>query len=282
MPVTPSTTIEVWMRDALTLLSGTLTEQLQSVATHQVLIVDGWAASPTVRIAIARYLVGLRVCAIDAGLSIRAELTAGAKGPAEVVQNVNQIIGDAPGALDADAVARFRNPWIAEGLWHLCLVVAKQRAGCHPPGQVVAVNLPHPNPTDHGIDVAVLHTNAQGYGLSIIETKAYPDNVGAAIHRSTVFFREIDDGTHSVRLRQVMSVLRQHVPPIDQPRVSLLLWQERRTYIANAINWTNERPALAALFPGAQGVFVMPHEINGFGAFFEAIAEEMRRQAAIL
>jgi hypothetical protein len=36
---------------------------------------------------------------------------------------------------------------------------------------------------------------------------------------------------------------------------------------------------LGALVPGAANVYVMPHAIGGFTAFFEAISEEMRAAA---
>jgi len=289
MAPTNSVTITSWMQDALTLLQGILRVQPTSVSTHQVLLIEGWNDSSAVRTAIARYLVGLRVCAIDAALAIHAELADGPRGKAEVVENVNQIIGDGMIPLSPIQITNHRNPWIAESIWHLCFAVAQTLTSCHPPGEVVAINLPHPKTTDHGVDLAVLYRGAAGYGLSIVESKAYESAVNAALARSAAYFREIDDGKHSVQLRQVMSVLRKEVPAADQSQVSLLLWQQRRTYIPNphydaahAVDWGNARPSLAKLVPGAAGVLVMPHGISSFASYFEMIATEMRAAALSL
>jgi hypothetical protein len=275
------------MRKAIDSLGASLQHQLQTVATHSVLTVSGWNNSPAIRRTIARYLVGLRICAIDAALSIRAEIADTDRSRLEVTQNVFAIIGQNADSLSENALRTSRNPWIAEGIWHLCLVIARQIAAFHPPGIVVAVNLPHPKPSDHGIDVAVLYRANGAFGLSIIESKAYPDNVGNAIHSSIVFFREVDNGIHSLRIRQMISVMRAQLAQADQEHISQMLWEDRRTYFANPHyeaaqpqNWTNARPALSQLVPGPQGVFLMPHAIQGFDGFFNEIAAEMR--AAVL
>jgi hypothetical protein len=279
--------IESWMHEAIDLLGASLQLQLQQVATHSILTVSGWNSSPNTRRAIGRYLVGLRVCAIDAALSIRAEIADTDTGRLELRRNVYAIIGEHPNSLSVTLIRTSRNPWIAEGLWHLCLVVARQVAPLHPPGAVVAINLPHPKPSDHGIDVAVLYRIGDAFGFSIVESKAYPDNVGNAVQNSIVFFREVDSGTHALRIRQIISVMRAQLGQPDQGRISLTLWEERRNYFANphydsqhAPNWTNPRPALATLAPGPNGVFLMPHGIQGFDAFFDNISAEMRAAVA--
>ena len=224
------------------------------------------------------------MCAISAALAIRAELADTDEGRVELEKNVHSIIGDAPGTLTPDEIGTRRNPWIAEGMWHLCFAVARNLAAAHPPGAVVAVHLPHPRVTDHGIDVAVIYRFENEFGISIVETKAYPRNVSGAVQNSLQFFREVDDGDHAVRLRQMIATMRAALPPTDQPLISQTLWQQRRAYIANphyeathAPDWSNERPALAKLFPGSEGVFIMPHGVAGFDAFFDHVAEEMRR-----
>ncbi len=280
-------TIEQWMNEALDLIQATLQHQLTPVASHQVLLVTGWNQSGDVRRAIARYLVGLRINAIDAALSIRAEIANTAAGKAEVAANVYAIVGEQPNSLSAHQKSVQQNPWIAEGIWHLCFAVARRTAALHPQGTVVAVNLPHALANDHGFDVAVLYRAQNGFGVSIVESKAYEENVGNAIQNSIEFFREVDRGDHAVRIRQAISVMRAFVPQDDQEEISQTLWQERRCYIANphyeavhGPNWTHPRPALAALTPGPGSIYVMPHGIQGFDAFFEAVAGEMR--AAVL
>jgi hypothetical protein len=275
--------IETWMVAALASMRVNLRVDLHDTATHRVLVVSGWNDSADTRRSIARYLVGLRMCAISAALAIRAELTDTDEGRLELQKNVHSIIGDRPGTLTASEISTRRNPWIAEGLWHFCFAIAQNRTEVHPPGQVLAVHLPHPKVTDHGIDVAIIYRSANEFGISIVETKAYPENVAGAVQNSLQFFREVDRGEHAVRLRQMIATMRAALQSEEQRLVSQTLWQQRRTYISNphyeaqnAPDWTNERPALGGLVPGPGAVFIMPHEIADFDAFFENIAEEMR------
>jgi hypothetical protein len=280
-------TIEGWMEEALDLVEASLQHQLTPIASHQVLIVTGWNQSAEMRQAIARYLVGLRINAINAALSVRAEIGDTDEDQLELAANVYAIIGEQPNSLTAHQKSIQQNPWIAEGIWHLCFAVARRTAALHPAGAVVAVNLPHALANDHGFDVAVLYRTGDDFGISVVESKAYEENVGNAIQNSIEFFREVDRGDHAVRIRQAISIMRAYLPNEEQEKISQTLWQERRCYVANphyefahAPNWTHPRPALAALAPGPGSVFIMPHGIQGFAAFFEAVAAEMR--AAVL
>jgi hypothetical protein len=280
-------TIASWMEQALDLVEASLQHQLIAVASHQVLVVTGWNHSAEMRQAIARYLIGLRITAIDAALSIRAEIADTDQSRVELAANVYAIIGEQPGSLTAHQKSIQQNPWIAEGIWHLCFAVARRTAALHPAGAVVAVNLPHALANDHGFDVAVLYRTGNNFGISVVESKAYEENVGNAIQNSIEFFREVDRGDHAVRIRQAISIMRAYLPDEEQGKISQTLWRERRCYIANphyesahAPNWTHPRPALAALAPGPASVFIMPHGIQGFDVFFEAVAAEMR--AAVL
>ena len=275
------------MEDALAFAAANLTFGTSSVSTHQVITIGGWNASPQMRQRVARYLVGLRINAITAGLAVRAELIGtDADLIVEVPNNVQEIIGATATSLSADQISKHRNPWMAEGLWHLCLAAAQRRAELHPPGAVMAVSLPHPKATDHGIDLAALYYRNGAIGLSIVETKAYQTDVAGAMHSSTVYFREIEEGGHGVRLRHLIATLRGGLPANNQPSFSDALWKKTRCYLPNphydaahGPDWATARPSLGALVPGAANVYVMPHAISGFTAFFEAISEEMRAAA---
>ncbi len=283
MPLPLAETIALWMEEALDLVQASRQHQLIAVASHQVLVVTGWNTCAEMRQAIARYLIGLRINAIDAALSIRAEIADTDEGRIELAANVYAIIGEQAGSLTAHQKSVQQNPWIAEGIWHLCFAVARRTAALHPAGEVVAVNLPHALANAHGFDVAVLYRTGDNFGISVVESKAYEQNVGNAIQNSIEFFREVDRGVHAVRIRQAISTMRAYLPNEEQEKISQTLWQERRCYIANphyesayAPNWTHPRPALAELAPGPANIFVMPHGIQGFDAFFEAVAAEMR------
>ncbi len=281
-------TINAWMTDAINAAVAQLTFTHQTVASHQTLTVAGWHQPAMLR-PVARYLVGLRVNAITAGLAARCTLTDTPEDTVEVWANVTAIVGETATALDANEIATRRNPWIAEALWHLCMAAARQRGDLHPPGQVLAVSLPHVKTIDPGIDLAVLFHDGATYGLSIIETKAYETNIGAAMNSCVRFFGDIDEGTHNLRLRHAVSVLRAEVEAQNQHLISDGLWKNRRCYVPNVhyddaspADWTAARADFAPLVPGAANIYVMPHAITGFSQFFTGVADRMRVEAEAL
>lgn len=264
-----------------------LTISSEEAETHQTAVISGFSDTTEMRTAISRYLVGLRVNAINAGLAVRATLADTDEDKIEVVQNVEQIIGAARGALNEDQVTKERNPWLAEGIWHLCVAAAQQRPELHPPGAVLAVNLPHPKAKNQGMDVAVIFSQGQTFGLSIIESKAYTEDVSGALQSSLGYFKRIDAGDHSLALRQLVSVMRGQIPSIDQSKISETLWKTLRCYMPNphfeaehALQWTTPRPAFGKLIPGPKNIFIMPHGIIGCLEFFECVAEGMREAAS--
>jgi hypothetical protein len=279
-------TINAWMGDAVQATVARLTFSNQSVASHQTLTVGGWN-QPALHQRIARYLVGLRVNAITAALAVRCELTDSPADIAEVWKNVVAIVGETATSLTANQISTRRNPWIAEALWHLCMAASRQRAELHPPGQVLAVSLPHVNTTDPGLDLAVLFHDGVTHGLSVIETKAYENNVTAAMNSCIVFFGQIDEGLHNPRLRQIVSTLRGELA--DQAHISDGLWKDRRCYLPNVhydnnnpVDWGVAREDFAPLVPGPANIFIMPHAITGFSHFFTQIADQMRLEAFAL
>jgi hypothetical protein len=279
-------TINIWMADGLQAAVGQLTFAQQGTASHQLLTVGGWN-QPALRQPIARYLVGLRVNAITAALAVRCDLTDSPADTAEVWANVIAIVGETATSLTPNEISTRRNPWIAEGLWHLCMAASRQRAELHPPGQVLAVSLPHVKTTDPGLDLAVLFQDGAVHGLSVIETKAYEHNVTAAMNSCVAFFGQIDGGAHNPRLRQIVSTLRSGLA--NQAHISDGLWKDRRCYFpnvhydnANAVDWAAAREDFAPLVPGPANIFVMPHAIAGFSQFFTEIADQMRTEADTL
>ena len=172
MPLSLAETIVAWMEQALDVVQASLQHDLIAVESHQVLIVTGWNTSAKIRQAIARYLIGLRINAIDAALCIRAEIADTDESRIELAANVYAIIGEQVGSLTAHQKSIRQNPWIAEGIWHLCFAVARRMTALHPAGEVLAVNLPHALANDHGFDVAVLYRTGDNFGISVVESKA--------------------------------------------------------------------------------------------------------------
>ena len=70
-----SAALEAAVKNALSVLTGALAAATSTAQTHRVVMVSGWDKNPAVRQAVACYLVALRVCAVNAALKVRAQLT---------------------------------------------------------------------------------------------------------------------------------------------------------------------------------------------------------------
>jgi hypothetical protein len=290
--------IEDAMRNAIQDLTVVLEWEVLDAPTHRTVIVIGWNRDDSTRQAIAHYLVGLRACAIDAALNIRAELEDSEEDRIEVLGNVIAIVGE-DNAEDTEEQKRRkiyeRNPWIAEGIWHLCMIIAaKQRREIHLPGAIIALNYAHPIAKDHGLDVAAIYEigDKDLFGLSFIESKAYKDNIDGAISKAVGFFREINEGKkHALRIRQTVQIMRSSLPGDKQAQIPNSFWKRTRAYLPNPhydascrVDWTNSRPSFDTLrLDGVNtDIIVMPHIINEFANFFDEIADEMRAFARSL
>jgi hypothetical protein len=287
--LTPEQKIDTAVIGALNVLSQSLQFQHSVAVNHELLVVTGWNQSPNVRRAVAEYLVGLCVMAVNSVLAVRTELV-GPSGLAEVRQNVEAIIGPNGGGLTPEQIERRRNPWLAEGIWHLCLAVSQRVPGLHPPGALFALSLPHADASEHGIDLAALYHATGGIGLSMVETKAYRNRPSDAIRDAAKFFRKVNAGNYRKKIREAILRLRDACPAQLQSKISAQLWEERRWYVPNphydavqVEDWMQPRPVLVALLnvpanppiPTPQGVLIMPHIVTGFDAFFDAIVTEM-------
>jgi len=289
--------IEEAMTHAIQYLGGVLEWEILEAPTHRTVIVTGWNRGSLQRQAIARYLVGLRACAIDAALNIRAKLEDSEEDRIEVLGNVIAIVGEDNAEETEEQKRRKtyeRNPWIAEGIWHLCMAIAaQQHPEIHPPGVIFALNYAHVATKDHGLDVAAIYEISKRdlFGLSLIESKAYKDNIGGAISDAVGFFREVNKRKHSLRIRQTVQIMRSSLPGDKQAQIPNSFWKRTRAYLPNPhydascrVDWTNSRPSFRTL--GLDGVnidiIVMPHIINEFDNFFNEIADEMRAFARSL
>lgn len=279
--------IETGMSEAIKNMAELLRVDVTVAETHYVLTVNGWNDSGDTRQAIAEYLVGLRVAAIDCVLAVRAEYARSDGAQPKILKNVESIVGSPSAPLSGDAISKERNPWIAEALSHLLMVAASVRQQLHPPGQVLTVGLPHIMAKDHGLDVVAIYWTRDGCGLSIVETKAYPGNPNGAISDAVAMFKEINEGKHDLRITQSVQAMRAFLPNEVQTLVSVALWEKNRSYLPNphydstaAVDWTNPRPSLAGLLPDKRYVLVLPNCVEGFHEFFNDIADRMWRYAA--
>jgi hypothetical protein len=275
--------IETGMKEAIDCLTRLLSCALVEADTHRAVVISGWNENQLTRQAIAKYLVGLRACAIDAALHIHAELENTKADELELIHNVETIVGERNDSLTVDQRQDERNPWIAEGMWHLCMTIAAQRVELHPIGHIIALDYSHVAAKDHGLDVLAIYESEEILGMTLIECKAYKHDPNRAISKAVDFFKEIDRGEHDLRIRQSVQIMRTSLPVMYQSKISGSFWKRKRSYVPNPhydsnceMDWSNARPSFRDLNLGKSNIVVMPHAVCDFDSFFDAIADEMR------
>jgi hypothetical protein len=278
--------LDAALTEALELLTRKLRCTSQTAKSHHVLVVEGWQDAPEVISAVATYLVGLLASAISRTLAVRASLDNTTRDRLELLRNVEAIAGTPSTPLTITQKQDERNPWIAEGIWHLCLFLSSRRADLHPLGPVIALDLPHVGAKDHGFDVVGLYRSAQGVGLTLVECKAYENDPNGAINAALSFYKEFDQGDHDTRARQAVASMREVLPQPDQSTISASLWKDERLYVPNPhydaskpMEWTNTRSSFKQLAVGPDRIVIMPHAVQQFVGFFDSIAEAMRQLA---
>lgn len=90
------------MELAITRLTDSMCYRILEADTHRTIIVTCWNDNDLNRRSVAHYLVGLRACAIDAALNIRAELEDTPDDRSETVQSVIHLVGESNDKLTAD------------------------------------------------------------------------------------------------------------------------------------------------------------------------------------
>lgn len=254
--------------------------------SHCTLEITGWQNPECVK-ALASYLVLLRASIVDQAGKLCTELIDDATGFGDaLIRSVEEIVTQptASGEDPADWKSKWRNPWIAEGMWHCCMTIAKDVGQFHSPGSIIAVDLSHVSPKDHGLDVTALYVKGDGLlGLSFVETKAYKKNPNGAIGDAVSMFKAIEAGEHDTRLRQMITQFKSVIGEPHRQQLTTSLWKNERTLIPNphyeksnaTVDWSHKRP----VFEGLQApVIIMPHGVTGFDAFFDDVASEMRQK----
>lgn len=276
--------IENAVKESIEHLQKVIKYETYDANTHRALIVNGWDSDQDSLQAVAKYLVGLRATAMDVALNICSVLFDDTpEGKIDILNSVFEIVGENNDALTDIQIRDERNPWLAEGLWHLCMFLSKEIKECHPSGEIIALGPVHVKAKDHGLDGIVLYEKANNIGLSLIESKAYKDDPNRAINKALGFFKEIDNEKHSTRIRQDISNIRRSLPIEIQDKVVGTFWRRERTYIPNphydsstSMDWTNGRKSFESLLIGRDNIIIMPNIITNFDSFFNEISNKMR------
>ena len=282
-----SDTLNSKINESLSVLSDSLTVSNAVATTHTVVEVTGWQNTGIID-ALAVYLISLRASVVDQAGNICLDLIDSTPDFAnDIVRSVYEIIEQPAGSQESPQVwkSTFRNAWIAEGIWHCCMRIAMDCPGFHTQGTIIALDLPHVSPKDHGLDVTALYVRGDGVmGMSFVETKAYRNDPNGAISDAATMLKSIEAGEHDTRLRQMITSFRSIIEEPYKHQLSTSLWKNERTLIPNphyeasgaTVQWSRPRTAFEAL---TASVVVMPHAVDNFDVFFDEIATSMRTQA---
>ncbi len=252
-------------------------------STHTVVSVENLSSDPALCAGIASYVVALRARSIDTALRIRAAaLPDRPETKVDLRAEIRKMCGvELPAGSPAEFIQNQRDPWLSEGFSHMLIHAAAVHPNTHPPGTVVGAWTAHTRPGDPGLDVATLYRREGLLGVGIVETKACQNSAPAAVQEATRYFREIDRGQHSDRLRQAVDMLSAALPPDEAASLPLTLWRDERSYIANphyesglnGTSWKRRRRTLAELQPPANRIVILACAIGNFRGFFNRVAD---------
>lgn len=278
--------LEIALNYALESLDGCLTATSVTANgdTHKVLTVSGWQADEAIE-SLAMYLVMVHAGVTNHASQLCLDLINDPRDfTNDLSYSVNQIISQPADSGETAAAwkSTWRNPWIAEGIWHCCMTLAMRKPELHAHGTVIAVNLPHVAPKDHGLDVTAIYVKNNGeLGMSFVETKAYKNDPNKAISDAVSMFNAIEAGKHNNRLRQLVTTVRSMIEEPHKSRLSTSLWKDERVLIPNPhyesvdarVHWHHQRNIFQDL---KAPVVIMPHPITGFDDYFDRVADQMR------
>ncbi len=259
-------------------------------ATHVALValdVDDDA----VPLALGRYLVGVVAGAVDIDARLSVELLAQTPDEqAEVRAHVLRLIGE-NNEWETDEARHFRdrvrNPWIAEVLAHVFLMLRRRRETLCLLGEVHALKLPHLDPRRQGLDLIGIYEEDGDPALAVGEAKASRDNGPALLNDAAAFFDEIDKGKRGVEIRQEVHALKHVLPDGIRRKIGDSLWRERCCYLPvivhlNGIDPASDHVRLGGLVPAPPGKRLLAIRIADFHGFFDDVANAARDSFAEL
>ncbi|MCH4826762.1 hypothetical protein [Planococcus halocryophilus] len=253
-------------------------------ATHHAIIIDGIVNEPAIIRSIAVYMVALITNSVEANLEVRADIIEYTTvGLEEIKESVIDTIGE-NNNLDQDFIEDERNPWLAEALIHLLLVISSDVKDIHPIGEIKAVGLVHDDPKDKGLDLSALYYS-KALGLTIGECKAYKLYPNKAISNAMKFFDGVETNKKTgKRIRTQVQILRNFLPPDISKLATNGFWKNEKCYLttpvydkSKSVNWSRKRnKTLGSLKVPIENRLVIPLEIENFDEFFNSLADEMR------
>ena len=278
------------MRDAVETLGGRLTLEVEDPCPgSHTLIRVGQIESPEAVEALGTYLVGLiaGVVAIDLRVSERY-LGVGAEFAGQLQAEVERVVGSS-NEISAGFRDTRRNPWIAECLGHLLLMIAGDEPGVCVPGRVWAATVPHDKVSKQGLDLVAVYDEGGLPALCIGESKASSAYAASHLNSAIRLFREVDSRHRDYEIRLTMiNSLDAHIPPEVRDRVPAMFWRDRRLYMpvigssadSDFDPATNRPTTFGSLLVALDQRRCVSVSMQDFHDFFDRVADSMRAAIA--
>lgn len=274
------------LQGAVDALAGALTLEQHDPCpgSHTVIWITGLEDDEAVA-ALGTYLTGLIVGLVAVDLTVSERYFGVRPDDAEQLRReVERVAGSSNAVTDAFRDTR-RNPWIAECLGHLLLMIARGEPGLCVPGRVWAVTLPHDKVSQQGLDLLAVYEDDGLPALAIGESKASRSYAAGHLNRSVRLFREVDerDRDHQIRVMMINS-LDAHLPDQVREQVPGMFWRDRRLYLPvigysaqSDFDPTADRPAtFGRLLVAVERRRCVAITLDDFYAFFDRVADAMR------
>ena len=236
--------------------------------------------------ALGKYLVGLLAGIVQTNLKLSAVMLAQTPaGRAQLLGTVEALLQPTVDATD-EAIrvfdANVRDPWIAEAIGHALLAVRGRADTECLNGQVAAMTVPHPQPSQQGLDLFAIYDDGGLPAMALGEVKATRANGSARLTQAIAFFRTVEDGDRDVDILMQVTLLREALEPALEQGLSASFWHDRACYLpviahGDDVDMSAERPLLAAIDRAASHKRVIHCRPDAYTDFFDAVAAAMVR-----
>lgn len=236
--------------------------------------------------ALGMYLVGLLAGIVRTNLKLSAVMLAQTPaGRAQLLGTVDALLQPTADASD-EAMrvfdANVRDPWIAEAIGHALLAVRGRADTECLDGRVAAMTVPHPQPSQQGLDLFAIYDDSGLPAMALGEVKSTRANGSARLTQAIGFFHTVENGDRDVDILMQVTLLREALEPALEQGLSASFWHDRACYLpvvahGDDVDMSAERPSLAAIDRAASHKRVIYCRPEAYTEFFDAIAAGMLR-----
>ncbi|OJT16829.1 hypothetical protein BO221_47870 [Archangium sp. Cb G35] len=255
--------------------------------SHRVTVITGLEA-PAVIEALGHYLFEAGIAhSVRTNLAIARDLFEVNVAFANAFHEEAVRLLGADNNIDEKRRTTLRDPWIAEGIGHLLLLLSRKSPPLAPPGQLQVLTQIHADVHSHGLDLVGIHVEGEGLGLTIGEVKASDLNISAHVTETARLFDEVENGLREGDVRSQVQMLRDSLTPEHQKLITPAFWRVRRVFFpilgyaqASKFEPTNDRPTFAALACGADRIRLFSMPLVNHKEFFDQVADRIRFEAS--